>query len=204
MTTAREALDLLDWKRRIFALYEEVRNGRDPEAAWRLWRETREALYRTHPQSPLPPERRADYRNACFPYDPAYRVSAEVSDAEPHASPLPASTGGTFAFSRAGIARLTLDGRDHELELHWNESYGGGLLLVVADATSGRETYGGGRYVLDTVKGADLGVAEGRLVLDFNFAYSPSCAFDPRWSCPLAPSANRLAVPLRVGERAAA
>jgi uncharacterized protein (DUF1684 family) len=55
---------------------------------------------------------------------------------------------------------------------------------------------------MDTVKGSDLGVdADGRLVLDFNFAYNPSCSYDPRWSCPLAPPANRLAASIRAGER---
>jgi hypothetical protein len=87
------------------------------------------------------------------------------------------------------------------LELYWLTSYGGGLFLPFADATSGTETYGAGRYLLDTVKGADLGQEEGRLVLDFNFAYFPSCAYDPRWTCPLAPPANRLSVPVRAGER---
>ena len=198
---AESALDLLDWKRRIFALYEEVRRTGDAEAGWRHWRDTREELYRMHPQSPVPLERRADYRGACFAYDPAYRVVAEIADAEPQPTPLPASTGGTFAFSRLAVARFTFGGQDHELELYWNEGYGGGLLLVIADATSGDETYGGGRYVLDTVKGADLGGDAGRLILDFNFAYNPSCAFDPRWSCPLAPSANRLPLRLAVGER---
>ena len=73
--------------------------------------------------------------------------------------------------------------------------------MPFADATSGDETYGAGRYVLDTIKGADLGVDGDRLVLDFNFAYNPSCSYDPRWVCPLAPPANRLAVAVRAGER---
>ncbi|HZO48988.1 MAG TPA: DUF1684 domain-containing protein [Gaiellaceae bacterium] len=201
---AHDALDLLDWKRRVFDLYERVRAEPDAEAAWRLWRDTREHLYRTHPQSPLPPERRAAYRDAFFPYDPAYRVVAEVVDARPRPSPVPASHGGTFAFTRIGVARFTLLGHELELELDWNDGYGGGILVAVADATSGGATYGGGRYVLDTVKGADLGSPDGRLVLDFNFAYNPSCAFDPRWSCPLAPPANRLPLALPVGERAPA
>ena len=179
-----------------------MRDASDVEAAWQHWRDTREALYRNHPQSPLPTERRDGFCNTCFPYDPDFRVTAEVSEAPPRPQPLPASTGGTFAFSRAGLARFELAGREHELELHWNEGYGGGLLLAVADETSGRETYSGGRYVLDTVKGAELGLDGDRLVLDFNFAYSPSCAFDPRWSCPLAPPANHLPLRLVAGERA--
>jgi uncharacterized protein (DUF1684 family) len=199
---AHDALDLLDWKRRVFALYAEIRAAADPERAWRYWCDVREELYRTHPQSPLPSERRSAYGDAFFPYDPAYRVVAEVEDAAPRPSPVPGSRGGTFAFTRVGVARFELAGREHELELDWNEGYGGGILVAVSDRTSGRETYGGGRYVLDTVKGADLGGRGGRLVLDFNFAYNPSCAFDGRWSCPLAPPANRLPLALHVGERA--
>ena len=60
---------------------------------------------------------------------------------------------------------------------------------------------GPGRYVLDSVKGADLGMQDGRLVLDFNFAYNPSCSYDLRWACPLSPPPNRLPVPIRAGER---
>ena len=200
--TVHDALDLLDWKRRIFALYAEVRATKDPEAAWNHWRETREELYRTHPQSPLPVDRRAGYGDAFFPYDPAYRVVGEIRNGGPLLAALPASTGGTFAFTRIGRVGFTLLGEERELELSWNEGYGGGVLLAVADATSGSETYGGGRYVLDTVKGADLGVEGDWLIVDFNFAYNPSCAYDSRWSCPLAPPGNRMARPLRVGERA--
>jgi uncharacterized protein (DUF1684 family) len=187
--TVHDALDLLDWKRRIFALYEEVRASRDPEAAWNHWRETREELYRTHPQSPVPADRRARYSDAFF------------QNGASRPGPLQASTGGTFAFSRIGRVAFTLLGEERELELSWNEGYGGGVLLAVADASSGNESYGGGRYVLDTVKGADLGVEGDRLIVDFNFAYNPSCAFDSRWSCPLAPPGNRLPLPLTVGER---
>jgi uncharacterized protein (DUF1684 family) len=92
-------------------------------------------------------------------------------------------------------------GEPRTLDVYWLEGYGGGLFLPFADATSGSETYGAGRYLLDTVKGADLGSSEEELVLDFNFAYNPSCAYDPQWVCPLAPAANRLGVPVRTGER---
>ena len=75
------------------------------------------------------------------------------------------------------------------------------MFVPLKDLTAGVTSYGGGRYLLDTVKGADLGTEDGRLVLDFNLAYNPSCAYDPRWVCPLAPPANRLPVPIRAGER---
>jgi uncharacterized protein (DUF1684 family) len=61
-------------------------------------------------------------------------------------------------------------------------------------------TYGGGRYLLDTVKGADLGGSDGRLVVDLNFLYAPSCAHDEAWACPLAPPGNRLEVAVTAGE----
>jgi len=84
----------------------------------------------------------------------------------------------------------------------WLGSYGGGVFVPLRDATSGRTTYGGGRYLLDTVKGADLGgsASDGVLVLDLNFAYNPSCAYDPAWACPLAPPGNVLAVEVPAGE----
>ena len=82
------------------------------------------------------------------------------------------------------------------LEVFWLDAYGGGIYLSFRDATSGDSTYGGGRYLLDTVKGADLGADGDRLILDFNFAYQPSCSYDPQWSCPLPPPANRLAFPV--------
>lgn len=89
------------------------------------------------------------------------------------------------------------------LSVFWLEGYGGGLFLPFRDATSGGETYGAGRYLLDTIKGADLGgdPARGELLLDFNLAYHPSCAYDPRWNCPLAPRENWLSVAVPVGER---
>lgn len=201
---ASDALDLLDWKQRILSLYEDVRGAGNAETAWRRWRTVRDRLYRDHPQSPVPPERRAGFRGSYYDYDPAFRVLANVVDAEPVSRPAPASTGGTFAFTRIGYVHFSLLGADCELELLWNEGYGGGLLAVVGDETSGSETYAGGRYVLDTVKGSDLGRLGGCLVLDFNYAYNPSCAFDARWACPLAPPANVLPLRLEAGERAPA
>ncbi|HET7743112.1 MAG TPA: DUF1684 domain-containing protein [Gaiellaceae bacterium] len=113
------------------------------------------------------------------------------------------STGGSYSFTCVGLVRFELRGAGYELELTWNDGYGGGLFLAFQDETTGDTTYGGGRYLVDTVKGADLGFdgGEGTAVLDFNFAYNPSCSYDPRWACPLAPSANRLPVPVAAGER---
>ena len=197
-----DLLHLLDWKRRVFEVYAQVRSARDPETAWRTWRGVRDELFRAHPQSPVPPDERADFAGLTyFDYDPAARVLADVSPASEEPIQIAGSTGQSFRFIRFAVASFEINGEPSALELYWLEGYGGGLFLSFRDATAGRETYGAGRYLLDTVKGADLGVSGGRLVLDFNFAYNPSCAYDPRWACPLAPPSNRLSTAIRAGEK---
>ena len=198
--TAADTLALLDWKRRVFGLYAALRSM-EPESGWELWRDTRDELFRSHPQSPLPPERRASFESLEYwPYDPAARVVAELEDVD--APPEPIASSGTEPilfrpFARAGFE---LHGEPLALEVAWLAAYGGGAFLSFRDATSGSESYGGGRYILDTVKGADLGEEDGKLVLDFNFSYNPSCSYDPGWVCPLAPPANRLPVAVEAGE----
>src|SRR5437764_653738 len=198
---AADTLALLDWKRRVFGLYDRVR-GMEAEAGWELWRETRDELFRSHPQSPLPADRRASFQGLEYwPYDPQARVLAELEDIE--APPQPIETSGTeqILFRPFARARFELRGEQLALEVSWLAGYGGGAFLSFRDGTSGRESYGGGRYLLDTVKGSDLGEVDGRLVLDFNFAYNPSCSYDPGWVCPLAPPANRLPVAVEAGEQ---
>jgi uncharacterized protein len=197
-----DELDLLDWKRRVFDLYAAVRAAESPAGAWRTWRRTRDELFGSHAQSPIPPSERDAFGGlAYFDYDPRLRVLALVEPAERVQREIATSGDEPYRFTRFATARFELDG-ERSLDLYWLDGYGGGVFLSFADETSGRESYGACRYLLDTVKGADLGDQNGRLVLDFNFSYNPSCAYDPRWVCPLAPPGNRLAVPVRAGERA--
>ncbi len=197
-----ELLDLLDWKRRIFALYAEIRAADEPEAAWLHWRAVRDDLFGSHPQSPLPEAARIGFAGVpYFPYDPELRVLAEVEAAEPEPLQIAGSAGSLVSFTRFGRAHFALAGEQLALELYWLDGYGGGIFVPFRDSTGGTETYGAGRYLLDSVKGADLGMEDGRLVLDFNFAYNPSCSYDDRWACPLCPPPNRLPVPIRGGER---
>ena len=205
-----DALDLADWRRRIAELYAEVRAlaGPDPEAAWRRWREVRERLYREHPQSPVPRASRPRFAALTFPYDPALRLSSHLRPAPAAEAAavqaLPSSGASVPPMRRLGTVDLPLPSGRVTLSVFWLDEYSGGLFLPFRDATSGSETYGAGRYLLDTAKGADLGLDEtGGLVLDLNFAYQPSCAFDPRWACPLAPPENRLATRIEAGERIA-
>jgi uncharacterized protein len=197
-----DSFALLDWRRRIAELYAEIRSSSDQRAAWERWRDVCAHLFREHPQSPVPLADRGIYAGPhLYDYDPDWRVLASIESAEPQGLEVATSDRGSMSLTRFALARFTVSGVALSLDLYWLHGYAGGLFVPFADLTSGEETYGAGRYLLDTVKGADLGAQDGLLVLDFNFAYQPSCAYDPRWSCPLAPPANRLAAPVRAGER---
>ena len=197
------ALEVADWRRRVFSVYERVRESTDLSAAHDLWRRERDDLFANHPSTPLLPEDRAEFTGLPVrPYDPAWRFEVALSPAEPRRMEVETGTDGVVPFELIGIADVPGAGT---LDVWRLASYGGGIFLPVKDALAGEHggTYGGGRYLLDTVKGADLGPgrAPDSLVLDFNFAYNPSCAYDPAWACPLAQPGNSVAVEIPVGER---
>jgi len=201
-TPVASALSLLEWRREVFACYAAVRASSDPGEAWRAWRAGRDALLRDSAQSPLPAAARPDFAGLPFgDYDPAMRFECELvpdeRNGEPHRIEVPTGTDGLVPFERVGFVELEELGR---LDVWALKSYGGGVFVPVRDASAGRTSYGGGRYLLDTVKGADLGTARGRLVIDLNFAYHPSCAYDPAWACPLAPPGNVLTAEVGAGE----
>jgi uncharacterized protein len=193
------SLSLLDWRRRTAALYAGARAARDPEAGWRSWRDGRDELFATHPDSPLDDDARRAFSGLPFgPYDPALRFEMALEPAPPRRLELPTEADGVVPLDRIGTVALTGLGR---LDVWWLGGYGGGVFLPLRDGSAGRTTYGGGRYLLDTIKGADLGGDATRLVVDLNFAYHPSCTYDPRWSCPLAPEGNRVESPVDAGEQ---
>jgi uncharacterized protein (DUF1684 family) len=201
--TIEDVVAVVDWRRRVFALYAEVRllSDSSPAAAHERWRAGRDRLFAAHPASPLlSPDRRSFAALPVQGYDPAWRFEAEVLAAEPEQRDVPTGTDGVVSFERIGAAELPFG----SLDVWRLASYGGGIFVPVKDGLAGRSggTYGGGRYLLDTVKGADLGNGRrpGSLILDFNFAYNPSCAYDPMWECPLAPPGNTLEVDIRAGE----
>lgn len=197
------SLAILDWRRQVTALYAQVRATTDPQAAHVLWRAGRDELFAHHPASPLLPDDRARFTGLPYaPYDPEMRFEAAVDTGVDAARlEVPTGTDGVVPFERIGRVLL---GDLGSLDVWWLASYGGGVFVPMKDRSP--HTYGGGRYVLDTVKGADLGgavdPATGRatLVIDLNFAYNPSCAYDPAWACPLAPPGNVLGVDLAAGE----
>ncbi len=196
------SLDVVDWRRRTGELYARVRAVMEPAEAHALWITGRDVLLREHPASPVPRVLRREYSGATVaPYDPAYRfVTPLLTEVTPARREVGTGTDGVVSFDLAG--RVELPGLG-SLDVWWLSGYSGGLFLPLKDPTSGRETYGGGRYVLDTVKGADLGGDADGLVIDLNFAYQPSCAYDEAWACPLPGPGNTLAAPVPVGELAA-
>ena len=197
--TDERYLELLDYRRRVSTMYADVRAmlPADAVAAHALWRVGRDGLFGTHPQSALQAHARATFTGLAYrPYDPKLAYTAPVR-ALPHEKyDVDTSTGSVIPFIRIGVVDLPVG----SLEVFWLDSYSGGIFIPFRDATSGTTTYGGGRYLLDTAKSADLGGRDGELVLDFNFAYHPSCHYDPQWVCPLAPPTNRLTVPIDAGE----
>jgi uncharacterized protein (DUF1684 family) len=200
--TAEPYLALLDWRRRVADLYREVRArlDRSPNDAHAYWRTVRDDLFKNHSQSPLPAARRAAFTGlGYFDYDSRFAFTAAIRPLPDERREIAVSGGRTMPMVRIGAVDLPVG----TLEIMWLDEYSGGLFVPFADATSGGTTYGAGRYLLDTAKGADLGGRGDRLVLDFNFAYHPSCVHDPAWACPLAPAANRLVPAIEAGERLA-
>lgn len=202
-------LELWDYRSRVSDLYRRVREGHgledaDPSELHHQFREARDALFGAHPQSALDREQRANFRGLeYFGYDPALRFLVPLEkDVEAEVLEFQLSEDGLVRAERFGKVRFGLQGEECALSLYWLLGYGGGVFLPFRDATSGAETYGGGRYLLDTIKHADLGRVGEAVVIDFNDAYNPSCAYNPRWVCPLSPQENRLNIPIRAGEKA--
>ncbi len=200
-----EHLDLADWRRRVAALYRALRSDDRPEPMRLVtFRAARDHLFTEHPSSPVPADERAAFRGVAYwRHDPALRLTARL-DPDPTAPPLDlprSGEGAPFGSSRIGWVHFTVDGVACRLAVYWMNDYAGGIFIPFRDATSGTESYAAGRYLWDSAKGADLGATGDELVLDFNYAYHPSCVYDARWSCPLAPRENWLPVPIRAGER---
>ncbi len=154
--------------------------------------------------SPLPDRFRIDFESLDFFIpDTNFVITAEFIRT-PEALPfsMPTSTERESTEVLFGIAKFTLNGDRHQLEIYQTpelitqEKYKDYLFLPFTDATNGKDTYGGGRYL-------DLRIPEGnRIVLDFNKAYNPYCAYNKKYSCPLVPSVNNLSTEVKAGVKA--
>jgi uncharacterized protein (DUF1684 family) len=195
-------LELLDWRRRVAEIFAEARR-RPADADTLAWfRAQKDDLFKHHPQSPLPRTERDAFSGLPYwPFDPDARVVARFVPGEQpaHASGLPAEVD----FHQIGTLAFVLRQQQLVLPALWIDGYAGGLFVPFRDATSGHQTYGGGRYLLDTIKSADLNsdFEQATVILDFNYAYHPSCAYDPKWVCPLAPPDSHLSMAVEAGEQ---
>jgi uncharacterized protein len=216
-TTQPTWLDLYDYRERVAAMYRErdaaLRHGDGAEAALGRFRAEKDALFAAHPQSALEPGERASFTGLrYFPYNPALRLEATLTPVATEAiTDAPSSGPHPMPLRHAARLDFSVDSAPVQLTIYWIDVYGGGLFLPFRDATCPAESYGAGRYLFDTVKGSTferggdsnpdrMGFAGSRVILDFNYAYNPSCCYNVRWACPLAPRENWLSVPIRAGE----
>jgi uncharacterized protein (DUF1684 family) len=195
-------LELAGWRRAVAELYAAVRSEKDSERGHALWRGGRDRLFRTHPESPL----LADdaLRRSGVPYW-NYRADLRftlplLAPSAPRTLSLPTDHSGHTAMRLVGRIELP-EPVTATIDVWWLEQYAGGLFLPLRDGTAGTTSYGGGRYLLDTAKGADLGGTAGELIVDLNFLYHPSCRYNPAWECPLAPAGNTIEAEIAAGER---
>jgi uncharacterized protein len=193
-------LDLWDYRRRVHEIYRSARFGGTGEATWRRWIEARDHLFSTHPQTAL--DDPSSFTGLpYFDHDARWRIEARFEPVDEEAQFVGHSGEGATPYLTVGTATFEGPLGPGRLDVLWLDAYGGGIFVPFRDSTSGRATYGGGRYLLDTVKGADLGHRGNLITFDFNYAYHPSCVYSPRWSCPLAPPNNQLSFEVEAGER---
>jgi len=145
-------------------------------------------------QSPLTREQKKTFSGlSYFPEAPELRLVVSVTPAETKETvQMQTSTGAVQPYQKFGRFKFQVEGQEAELTIYSGDY---GYFLPFADALAGSETYGAGRYLEPEPQG------EGKFLVDFNLAYNPYCAYNPRWSCPIPPKENRLTVAIRAGEK---
>jgi uncharacterized protein len=159
------------------------------------FRAEKDRVFGGDPHSPLTPDqRRAFHGLSYFDENPALVIHATIDrTVEPGEVQMETSAGEAQVYERAGLVRFKVDGQPAQVVLYASED-SDELFIPFRDTTSGKETYGAGRYLEVHTHGDDV-------TIDFNYAYNPNCAYDPSWSCPLPPAENWLKVPIRAGEK---
>ncbi len=191
---------LAEYRHIVAEMYATVRANPDPQVAWESWHTAKNRLYKENPLSPI--QDRESFDGLPFaPYNRAWRFDLAIDTDVPHEEFSGEVSEGILRYTRYGKVHFKAPtGEQASLSLYWLGGYGGGIFLPFRDKTGGDLSYGGGRYLIDTIKGADLGITPERIILDFNFAYHPSCYYSPEWACPLALPENHLPFRIPVGE----
>lgn len=206
-----EFLDLYDYRCRNAELYRErmqaYKKGEDAETILKRFRAGKDALFNHHPQSALDVAQREQFQGLrYFEYNPAMRFDVLIdTNVEPTKLSVAMNAQESMTITTIGCVHFVIDETPVALSIYWLNIYSGGLFLPFRDMTSPAQSYGGGRYLFDTIKGSDPLPSldhqdEHYITLDFNYAYNPSCAYNDQWFCPLAPRENQLKVALPAGE----
>jgi len=158
------------------------------------FRHRKDEFFANDGQSPLTSEQKRNFKGLnYFPENPDLRFEVKVEEyPEKEKMSIQTSTGDAQNYVRAGRFNFEVDGQQVDLTLYSNQH---GFFLPFVDALAGKETYPAGRYLEPQT------LPDGRLLIDFNMAYNPYCAYNENWSCPLTPAENRLKVPIRAGEK---
>jgi uncharacterized protein (DUF1684 family) len=158
------------------------------------FRTAKDNFFKNDPHSPLTPSQKTDFHGLnYFPENPALRFELSLEEFQvPDEIQIQTSTGDVQVYQRVGKIKFQVNDVEAELTVLFNEY---GFFLPFVDSLAGKETYGAGRY-LEPHK-----LPDGRLLVDFNLAYNPYCAYNDLYSCPLTPWENRLKVPIQAGEK---
>ncbi|HZU14430.1 MAG TPA: DUF1684 domain-containing protein [Chloroflexota bacterium] len=170
-------------------------HGHDETQELTQFRAAKDAFMKEDEQSPLPSEERENFPGlSYYPYNPDLHLQLPL-DRDVPAEPITmeTSTGSRREYRRVGKIRFEVDGTPAELMIYQGSD--GSLFLPLRDATSGKETYGAGRYVEPEMVGDD------QVDADLNYLYNPYCAYNEAYSCPLPPIENWLRVPIEAGEK---
>lgn len=158
------------------------------------FRADKDRFFAADPDSPLTHEQKHDFKGLhYFPENEALRLELAVEEFPAKETVvMQTTTGGTQTYTRFGKIRFSVEGQEVTLTVFASED---GFFLPFADSLAGTETYGAGRYLeLEPI-------AQDRILVDFNYAYNPYCAYNEAWACPITPAENRLKVPIRAGEK---
>ena len=201
-------LSLIDWRREIFEIYSDIRTESDGKMAWEKWRVKREELFKHHPESPtfniksIP----GSYAQPIlYPYNPNFCLSSKFKFLESSEILELITDDNSITRIQPFLETTNLfEKLNIELTIFKILGYGGGLFLPFFDkgCFSNGENYEGGRYLIDTIKGADLGECKkNELRLDFNFSYNPSCSYNSKWTCPIIKNYNNIPILIDAGEK---
>jgi uncharacterized protein (DUF1684 family) len=173
----------------------------------KIFREGREKEFRNPQMSPLRPEDVSKFQGLnYFPVDTNFRVKAEFAGTpDEKYFMMPTSSGKSRKYVKVGTLSFKLDGKDYVLNAYQSapvvevakmQEHKSSLFIPFRDLTSGKETYGGGRYLYLSMPAAK------ETFLDFNLAFNPSCAYGSEsFSCPLPPKENFLPIEIKAGEK---